>query len=354
VHGVFPNGSDGPWSNIVSFTTPAQAVLNCGESSLPPAQQNFSPLAQATTGMIWQVGQFEMVVTQLNNMSSPNGLYSGLGKMIMPLGVTVACTFTNIQMGVDQVMYAGEVKAITEGVNAWMTQWQLTFNSYEAVYVEINQSVDSVYLNAMGEIVIVNLNGDTTTLSNPSNGNNNTVVTDITGNSWVIGPNGVVIFVSAQISNIIKIALQNINAEYADIMQNQEEAINQSLDVLNTIGDTLSVIPTDIDFGIISADTLISTSIPSSEITYANANKNRKSNSIGYFTQGTLGVLSTNCLANQTWPELGLMPISNSTLLAQLQLKINAGFSQSQLIDFCEESVVNYVNELSYKFMYSK
>jgi len=355
VHGIFSNGDDGPWSNIVTFTTPAQALLNCGESSPPPSIQNFSPLTQATTGMLWQVGQFEMSVTSLSNMSHPNGLYTGMGKMIMPLGITLNCSFSNIQIGTDMVMYNGEVKAVTEGVGSWLTQWQYTFNSYEAVSVEVNEPVDTVFTNTLGEIVIVNSNGDTTIVSNPSNGNNNIVVTDIDGNAWVVGPNGGVTFISAQISNIIKIALQQINAEHSMVMQSHEAEINQSINTLTSLGDTtVDVIPNDIDFGIISSDTNVTSNIPSSEMSYANANKNRKLNSTGYFTQRTLGILSTTYLSNETWAEIGLTPMNNSTLAAQLQIKINSGLSQTQLVNYCKDSIQSYVGELTYKFMYSK
>jgi hypothetical protein len=160
VHGIFFNGDDGPWSNIVTFTTPAQALLNCGESSPPPSIQNFSPLTQATTGMLWQVGQFEMSVTSLSNMSHPNGLYTGMGKMIMPLGITLNCSFSNIQIGTDMVMYNGEVKAVTEGVGSWLTQWNL-YNWMSTVDFNYEGEIDSVYV-VNGQIIIVGDSGQTT------------------------------------------------------------------------------------------------------------------------------------------------------------------------------------------------
>lgn len=188
VQGIFPNGGEGPWSNIVTFTTPAQAVLNCGDASPPPAQQNFSPLTQATTGMIWQVGQFEMIVTQLNNMSNPNGLYSGLGKVIMPLGVTVNCSYTNIQMGVDQVMYAGEVKAVTEGVSAWMNQYNASgFVNPEITYNgEINNASEIIVNELSGTITI----GSETYQYETAEG---TAIEDANGTLWVITSSGDVV-----------------------------------------------------------------------------------------------------------------------------------------------------------------
>ncbi|CAN5869892.1 hypothetical protein BH11BAC7_BH11BAC7_33700 [soil metagenome] len=104
VIGILASGQEGPVSNIATWHTPDKAVFNCGESSPPPAQQNFHPLLQASNGMIWQIGQFEMLVTSLNGNSNSAGWYSGLGKVVMPLGWTVACSFTNVQVGDDHVV----------------------------------------------------------------------------------------------------------------------------------------------------------------------------------------------------------------------------------------------------------
>lgn len=355
VHGIFPNGSDGPWSNIVTFTTPAQAVLNCGESSPPPSQQNFSPLAQATTGMLWQIGQFEMVVTQLNNPSSANGLYSGLGKMILPLGVTVACTFTNIQIGTDQIMYAGEVKAITEGVSAWLTQWQSTFNSYEAANISMNTNLDSVYLNNLGQIILVDENGNTTTIENPSNGNNNVIITDSNGDVWIIDPNGNITIVNAQISNIIKLALIEIDQESENLIAQHNQSLQTSVQLLDNARDSVSSnVPPDIDFGFVITDTTTTTLIPSSEIQFSNQYHIRTSSSIGYFSQSTLDEMSEVYLQNNTWAELAVLTVNNVKLLDLIQSRISAGDSQNQLVSFTKLQIENYVKSLTYHFMYSK
>lgn len=191
VHGVFPNGNQGPWSNIVTFTTPAQGIINCGEASPPPAQQNFAPLTQAAPGMIWQVGQFEMVVTQLTAASNPNGLYSGLGKVIMPLGVTLNVSYTNIQIGTDQVMYAGQVRAVTEGVGVWVTQWNHGY-TYDTSYF-FNGHIDSVYVSN-GQIIIIDENGNQYTV--PIDPEGGVLITDSSGNQWIVNADGTVTPVS--------------------------------------------------------------------------------------------------------------------------------------------------------------
>lgn len=226
VHGIFPNGNDGPWSNIVTFTTPAQAVLNCGEASPPPAQQNFQPLTIANVGMIWQVGQFEMVVTQLNNPANPNGLYSGLGKVVMPLGVTLNVGYTNIQVGMDQVMYGGTVRAITEGVSAWMTQWNL-YTLFETVDYNYGGGIDSVYV-VNGMIVIVGDSGQTTINAyQPPY-----TIQDANGTMYTIMPDGTIVVENpiphielsqAQI-NVYTMALAAMRSENSTLLIGQLES----------------------------------------------------------------------------------------------------------------------------------
>lgn len=254
VRGIFPNGEEGPWSNIVTFTTSAQAVLNCGEASPPPAQQNFSPLTQATTGMIWQVGQFEMIVTQLNNMSNPNGLYSGLGKVIMPLGVTVNCSFLNIQVGTDQIMYAGQVKAITEGVSAWMTQWNL-FQLFEMVDYNYPGGIDSVYV-VNGMIVIMGDSGQVTvTAYQPPYS-----IQDANGTIYTIMPDGSVVVenpiphieLTAAQMNVYTMALQEMRSEntpqlisaYEQELQTKRQSFTNKLNTQYGLDYSLPAPPT--------------------------------------------------------------------------------------------------------------
>ena len=56
--------------------------------------------------MIRQVGQFEVIVTQLNNTSNPNGLYSGL-ESHHAIG-NYCCVYVHEHSNrTDQKMYAG-------------------------------------------------------------------------------------------------------------------------------------------------------------------------------------------------------------------------------------------------------
>jgi hypothetical protein len=152
VTGMLPSGTEGPVSNLATWHTPEKPVYACGESAPPPSQQNFHPLTQASTGMIWQIGQFEMMVTSLNGNANTAGWYSGLGKVVMPLGWTLACSFSGIQVGEDHVVYSGEVRAITEGASVWLTQYQLN-NMLNTTDYSYNGNIDTVFVSN-GMIII--------------------------------------------------------------------------------------------------------------------------------------------------------------------------------------------------------
>jgi hypothetical protein len=189
VTGITSENAEGPQSNTVTWHTPLQPILNCGETSPPPTQQNFHPLTQANTGMIWQVGQFEMQVTSLNGTANQMGWYSGLGKVVMPLGWTVNCSFSNVQIGEDHVMYSGEVRAITEGINQWVDQYNNTGNVAPEIEVntEINNAGDIV-VNELGEEITIN--GQTFEYDTADG----TAISDANGSLWVVTNDGTVIY----------------------------------------------------------------------------------------------------------------------------------------------------------------
>ncbi len=181
--------AEGPQSNVATWHTPLQPILNCGETSPPPAQQNFRPLTQASTGMIWQVGQFEMEVTSLNGNSNLQGWYSGLGKIVMPLGWTVNCSFQNVKIGEDHVMYAGEVRAITEGITQWISQYNISGNV--SPEIQVNSNIDNA-----SQIIVNELGGEITIGGNTYSydSQDGTAIEDSDGSLWIVTTDGNVIY----------------------------------------------------------------------------------------------------------------------------------------------------------------
>jgi hypothetical protein len=177
VRGIAQDGTEGPWSNLAAFTTPNKPSFVCGQANgLPP--QDFKPLVKAAANMIWEVGQFEMVVTSLMNPQSPTGRYSGYGKIEIPflLGAQMYCKYNNILVNEQMQVVLGEVNVLTEGLEAWMSHYQYPPGWNEADSININGNVNTVSTNG-GQILV---NG------NPAgNTGHNTVITGNNGTTYV-------------------------------------------------------------------------------------------------------------------------------------------------------------------------
>ncbi|MGL5892794.1 MAG: fibronectin type III domain-containing protein, partial [Bacteroidia bacterium] len=189
VQGIMPNGQPGAWSDIVTFTTPAEAIIACGQTAPAPGMQNFKPLISASVGQTWQIGQFDMLVTQLQSIANPQGYYSGLGKIKMFGVVGVACSFQNIRMNEELQMVAGEVHAISDGIDNWLSQ----ANASGMIAPEITVST---VIDNPGDILVdtaagtLTINGQTFTYT-PEEG---TAIEDANGALWVVTANGSVVF----------------------------------------------------------------------------------------------------------------------------------------------------------------
>lgn len=108
---------EGPWSNIVSVTTPAKPIIVCGQSATPPSMDNFKPLATGRAGQVWNVGQFEMLVTQLVVPNNTSGVYSGYGKIEIPFlaGLNLTGKFDDVLMNEEMTLVKGEITIVSEG-----------------------------------------------------------------------------------------------------------------------------------------------------------------------------------------------------------------------------------------------
>ncbi len=246
VTGILPNGMEGPVSNLANWHTPEKPIFNCGESAPPSAPQNFHPLTQASAGMIFEIGQFEMEVISLNQNSNSGGWYSGLGKVVMPLGWTVSCSFSGILVGEDHVVYIGEVRAITEGVGVWVSQWELN-NMLNTTDFNYNGNVDSVYVDGNGSLIII---GDSGTITISSYDLPYTIQ-DGSGTTYTIMPDGSVVILNTVPH--IELSQQQINVYVQALIsmrnENSLSAINQ-LDQQNTSSQNLLRSKINTDYGI--------------------------------------------------------------------------------------------------------
>ncbi|MFY9307567.1 MAG: fibronectin type III domain-containing protein [Bacteroidia bacterium] len=163
VKGLFSEG-EGPWSNTVTITTPAQPVIVCGQGAIPPSAANFIPLKTGAVGQTWNIGQFDMIVAQLDNPNSPNGKYSGYGKIIVPFMMNMVLTGKFINITVNEVM------VVVEGKVEITTSWQIGNGiiNLDTLFGGIANLIDNIiselHSNTLDNSSLTNFNNSMTTL----------------------------------------------------------------------------------------------------------------------------------------------------------------------------------------------
>ncbi|MGZ3903974.1 MAG: fibronectin type III domain-containing protein, partial [Bacteroidia bacterium] len=184
-----------PFSDRVNATTLPVPNYQCGETPPPLNFSQFTPLQAASINSMWQVGQFEMRILELQSGVSPTGMYSGLGAITMAYGIKVNCRFTNVLVNSDQVLMQGKVVALTDGVDTWLS-------SNGMGTIQDGTSEPEVQLNVPLTASSFSVNTDSGTVS--VNGNTYTYTPsgetfeDGNGNIWVVTADGQVIQVGTQ------------------------------------------------------------------------------------------------------------------------------------------------------------
>lgn len=191
VSGQLSDGTYGPVSNEVTVRTSPLPSYNCGETMPPINNGNFSPLTSATAGMIWDVGQFEIVVTSLQNPMSANGMYSGMGRVQVGFagGIPFPVTFQNITVSNDMRVVSGQVDIISKGIDHWLNQQNAGYfiaGNDETEYHSNSSNPDITVNQGNGTI---NIDGQNVALDTEY-GN---TITDADGDIYAVTPDGQVI-----------------------------------------------------------------------------------------------------------------------------------------------------------------
>lgn len=178
------NSITGNWSNVANFTTSGPPNYNCNDQTLPyntsPSQP--LPLNKAVTGLIIQSGQFEVMTTQIEP-SGPPGWYKGKGYAMVFGALPVAVKWNNIFIDVDSRQQQGVIEALTDGIDKWMSQWDISMAEQNATYV--NGTIDTVFMN--GNQVCYALQGSSVPICVPTpTGTNVMIIRDEEGNQYAI------------------------------------------------------------------------------------------------------------------------------------------------------------------------
>ena len=193
------------YTDTKTFRTTPPRVFACGQQVANISPANTKPLITAMAGQVWKVGQFEMEVVQVRG---GDGTFTGLGAVIVPyLGFRVYGTFDKIKVNEGQEVIVGEVKALSEGMEAFKKRWEKDVPKVETgtggtgangaqpftgVPISFTGVIDSVYVNKQGEIVAIvdKGNGKTEEQVVPTQKGKNNRITDNAGNLYVVSKEG--------------------------------------------------------------------------------------------------------------------------------------------------------------------
>ncbi|MGB1647404.1 MAG: fibronectin type III domain-containing protein, partial [Crocinitomicaceae bacterium] len=145
---VFVQGKAGTFlsepSNTAEFTTLEEREYACGESDMPYMPENYNPLIEAMIGMNFQIGQFTMMVTEIENLSTA-GHFKGKGSVPIAFlgGASAKVRFDDILVDDEFRVREGQVDVITDGLENWLNEQYMQF--IDPIYVD--GTVDSIYVD---------------------------------------------------------------------------------------------------------------------------------------------------------------------------------------------------------------
>lgn len=350
VNGTTSDGYTGQWSNTATFRTPPTPVINCEDVSPPATMQNFQPLTKANIGMIWNIGQFEMIIASLQNTQSTGGQYTGQGRVLLPFGgLGIAGTFTNIVVNSNQIVVQGNVEAITKGVDKWLQQHN--DNIEHEIVTNINGTIDTIIVNSNGTIQITTTDGNTTTITNQAaGGNQNQIINDSAGNSYVITPNGTVIYVSADAGNIIKLALQDIKSTFTSTVSVLNQAYDnakQQIEQANGLSTTSNNQEQFNETIIEEEDETLTSSQAQNLSTETNKMISFKDALINKRKWFVLNEMAVHYLDKKSYAELGLIIIApNQILIEQIDLKLKNNEMENSIVLYISNEIQEFVEKI--------
>lgn len=141
-------------SEMAEFTTPPLREYACGEADLPYVPANYTPLASAQMGDIFQIGQFELEVTHVDPLQLP-GHFQGRGLIKHGFigGAKVKVRFDDLLVDNNYLVREGQAVAVTSGSDNWLNEEYLN----QVVPDTVNGVIESGgFLNDSTVFVVVN------------------------------------------------------------------------------------------------------------------------------------------------------------------------------------------------------
>ncbi|SDH20922.1 hypothetical protein [Chitinophaga filiformis] len=112
-------GVYGPFSDLVTIKTDSAKTFVCGDAGLLAALDNQTPQPALSAGKIIRVGNFDIILTEV---SGGNGKFTGKGRVItLGFGIGLQMEFKDITVNTDLKVIAGQVTAVTEGIDKFVS-----------------------------------------------------------------------------------------------------------------------------------------------------------------------------------------------------------------------------------------
>jgi hypothetical protein len=140
------------YTPVVEFTTAPPYEYTCGDQNMPWMSSQYTPLATAEPGMVFQIGQFSMTVTAIHS-NNGNGYFTGSGRIAVDFlaGAQAKVSFVNILVDQEFNVREGIVQVNSSGVDAWLHEQYAQF--VQPIYV--NGVVDTAYVQNGVAFVVV-------------------------------------------------------------------------------------------------------------------------------------------------------------------------------------------------------
>ena len=181
------NNMESDWSNTASFTTPAQPEYGCNDQTQQINALASNPLMVAYSGMIFQIGQFEMRATQITADPGAPGFFSGYGVIKMYM-VNINVEYNHVFINDNLQITSGSVNALTDGMEAWENEWLVELE--DAFYT--NSNVDSIIFNTdTSGIYVYTENGDSLFFEFPGM-DHPIIINEPSGVQYIVWPDGTI------------------------------------------------------------------------------------------------------------------------------------------------------------------
>lgn len=193
------------WTETKRFTTYPPRVFACGDPQDLQQPLNTTPLISAIRGEVFTVGDFKM---RLTKVTGGDGVFSGYGSIETPfLGFNIAVKFDNIRVNELYQVVAGDVIALSDGIDGLIEDWEGEDDGDgtdtdegsggeddgsegDSDHIYHNGEIDTVYVDSdSGFVVVVDVDGTETpyepSVDESTGENADMEITDSQGNTWV-------------------------------------------------------------------------------------------------------------------------------------------------------------------------